>query len=94
MPNVHGDQKRASDTLELELREVSRGCWAPNTGPLQEQQVLLTPESLSSPPFLTILLLSNNFQSYQYILCPFTGKLKATILGGGMEEFLIIYQDP
>lgn len=54
--------------------ELPCGFWETNPGPLQEQQMFLIPEPLSSPPFPTILLLPNNFQSSQYILCPFIGK--------------------
>ena len=44
------DQKRASDPLELELTdscEPLRGCWEPNSGPLQEQYVLATLSAIS-----------------------------------------------
>lgn len=45
---AYGSQTRASDPLELKIVwGVHCGCWELTSGPLQEQQVLLTPE----PPF-------------------------------------------
>lgn len=46
------DQKRMSNTLEPEFTgdcEQPCGCWEPNLGRLQRQQVLSTTEHLSSP---------------------------------------------
>ena len=42
---AHRAQKGTTlDTLELELRTVSYGCWELNLGPLKEQSVLVTAE--------------------------------------------------
>jgi hypothetical protein len=49
------DQQRVSETLGLELQAVvshpiDYGFWEPNSGPLEEQQALLSTEpSLQSP---------------------------------------------
>lgn len=44
VPVAHGMQKRVSDPLTLELamdgHEASRGCWEPNSGTVQEQEVI------------------------------------------------------
>lgn len=45
-------QKRALDPLELELQAAvnhKHRCWELNSGPLQEQQLLLTTGPVSSP---------------------------------------------
>lgn len=55
MPTTLWGQKRALDTLELELWMVAchSVCWKPNLYFLQGQQVLLTPESSFKPLFAT-----------------------------------------
>lgn len=50
VPGDCGGQNKEPDPRELELWVVSGGCWELNSGPLQKQQVLLTPNHLSSPP--------------------------------------------
>lgn len=48
--DVYGDQKRASDALELELQMVSPcGCWELNPGPPEEQSLFLTDEPFLKP---------------------------------------------
>lgn len=47
VPDAHGEQKRESEALELELidgNELSCGSWNPNLSPLQEQPVLVAAE--------------------------------------------------
>lgn len=47
-----GGQKRALDFLELKLERVvyhQCGCWERNSGPLEEQYVLLTAEPAFQP---------------------------------------------
>jgi hypothetical protein len=44
-------QRRLSDLSELELQMVVSN-WKPNSGPLQKQQALLTPEPSYQPLFL------------------------------------------
>lgn len=44
MPDAHGGQKRASDSLGLESQDrhkLSCGCWGWNLGPPEKQAVLL-----------------------------------------------------
>ena len=50
-------QKRASDTI-IDSHEPPCGCWELNSGPLEEQPMLLTPESSLQPPHILIFLLS------------------------------------
>lgn len=47
------DQKRASDSQELQLQAVvvPTECWELNLGPLEVQQVLLILNHLTSPHF-------------------------------------------
>lgn len=43
------------ETGATDSRELLFECWEPNSGPLQEQHVLLTTEQLSSPHSLFLL---------------------------------------
>lgn len=49
---AHGGEKRAVNPLELKWPGTWCGCWELNSGPLKEQQVILTTE----PPFQTDIL--------------------------------------
>jgi hypothetical protein len=47
IPGIQGKQKASPDVLELDLEmvvELPCGCWELNTGPLEEQAVLMTAE--------------------------------------------------
>ena len=45
---------RSSGTDITDSYEMPCGCWEPNPGPLQEQQVLLSPEQSLQPPFFNL----------------------------------------
>ena len=72
-PGAHRGWKRESDHLELELTDGCElcGCWELNSGPLQEEQLLLSAE----PPFLIhldkFLTVSpyKHLKSYIFQLC-------------------------
>lgn len=51
MPGAHKIQKKATGSLPLELQRVvsCHGCWEPNVGPVQEQQVFLTTKTSVQP---------------------------------------------
>lgn len=51
--SARGSQERALDPLELQLLascELPYRFWEPDSGPLQEYQVFLTPEPSFQPP--------------------------------------------
>ena len=55
------------DPLKLELMdgcELPCGCWEPNLGPLQEQQVLITAESTLQPQGIQTLEVKILLQVY------------------------------
>ena len=63
--NACGGQKKPSHPLEWGLKscELTCRCWEPDLGPLQEQQVCLTPESLCLHLHASLLIF-HSFWSY------------------------------
>lgn len=62
------------DPLELELTdgcEPPHGCWELNSGPLQEQQVLLTAGPSLQLPFLSLILCSEPVHRGNVSVCLF-----------------------
>lgn len=63
---AHGDQKMAADPLNLELQDVVNHCfgyWESNSGPSEEQCVILSDEL--SPQLLLLLLTDTKFIDYR-----------------------------
>lgn len=65
LPGIHEGQKKVLNPLGLELQNYCEpGCWESNSGPLQEEQVLLIPEPSLQPQFSNfkcLLYFSNTF---------------------------------
>ena len=53
-------QKRAPNLI-IDGCESPRGCWELNSGPWEEQSMLLTSEPSSQPVIFTIIVLSNGY---------------------------------
>jgi hypothetical protein len=79
-------QKRASDFI-TDGCELPCGCWDLNTGPSEEQSVLLTPEpSLQHPLFFLVYLFFFKiylFHVYEYANALFSTRRKRTTKGPG-----------
>lgn len=77
VPGAQGGPKRASDSLELELRVAVKqcGCWELNPGPLQSSKCFWPLRLLSSPTGALFLL--PMFKDVQVRLC--TEPIKVTL---------------
>lgn len=58
MPKVPQEAKRDINPLELEFGVAVSCCWESNTGPLQDQHVLLNVEPPVQPPCPLCLLVT------------------------------------